>query len=456
MPNDKTRSKPSGLPIIHPFAAGIDIGSRFHVVAVSPDLCDEPVQTFQAFTSDLQRMAAWLVATGTKTVVMESTGVYWVAAYEVLESHGLEVVLANAREARAVPGRKSDVNDAQWLQRLHACGLLRASFRPGRDIAELRAYLRVRERHTDYAAAHIQHMQKALTFMNIQLHHVVATITGVTGMRIIRAIVAGERDPDKLAAMRDVRCKESTETIRSALVGNYQPEHLFALKQALALYDFYQDRIDECDAEIERTVAALNAQRQVPDAPLPKAKHRNKLPSDPNFDVRSAMYQLAGTDLTQIHGIGPFLALRLISECGTDLSRWRTAKHFTSWLALSPGCKISGGKVLSSHTRKTSNRLTVALRLAAVSVGRSNTALGAFYRRLAARIGNAKAVTATARKIAVLFYNAMRFGMNYSDPGADHYEQAYRARVIKQLHRRAAQFGFALQPQNTPDSAGVS
>lgn len=456
MSKDRTRSKPSGLPIIHPYAAGIDIGSRFHVAAVSPDLCDEPVQTFQAFTSDLQRMAAWLVATGTKTVVMESTGVYWVAAYEVLEAHGLEVVLANAREARAVPGRKSDVNDAQWLQRLHACGLLRASFRPGRDIAELRAYLRVRERHTDYAAAHIQHMQKALTFMNIQLHHVIATITGVTGMRIIRAIVAGERDPDKLAAMRDVRCKESSETIRNALVGNYQPEHLFALKQALALYDSYQERIDECDAQIERTVAALNVERPIPEAPLPKAKHRNKLPSDPNFDVRTAMYQLAGTDLTQIHGIGPFLALRLIAECGTDLSRWRTAKHFASWLALSPGCKISGGKVLSSHTRKTSNRLTVALRLAAVSVGKSNTALGAFYRRLAARIGNAKAVTATARKIAVLFYNAMRYGMDYRDPGADHYEQEYRARVIKQLHRRAAQFGFALQPQNTPDSMGVS
>ena len=450
MSKSRSTSKPAGLPIIHPFAAGIDIGSRFHVAAVSPDLCDEPVQTFQAFTSDLERMAEWLVATGTKTVVMESTGVYWVAAFEVLESRGLEVILANAREARAVPGRKSDVNDAQWLQRLHACGLLRASFRPGRDIAELRAYLRARERHTDYAAAHIQHMQKALTFMNLQLHHVIATITGVTGMRIIRAIVAGERDPDKLAAMRDVRCKESIETIRAALVGNYQPEHVFALKQALAIYDFYQQCIDECDAEIERTVAQLNVDRPAPEEPLPKAKHRNKMPSDPNFDVRSAMYQLAGTDLTQIHGIGPFLALRLIGECGTDLSRWRTVKHFTSWLTLSPGCKISGGKVLSSRTRKTSSRITVALRLAAVTVGRSNTALGAFYRRLAGRIGNAKAVTATARKIAVLFYNAMRYGMDYRDPGADHYEQQYRDRVIKQLHRRAAQFGYALQPQEVP------
>lgn len=448
MLRDQTRSKPAGLPIIHPFAAGIDIGSRFHVVAVSPDLCDEPVQTFQALTSDFQRMADWLVATGTKTVAMESTGVYWVAAYEVLASRGLDVIVANAREARAVPGRKSDVNDAQWLQRLHACGLLRASFRPGPDIAALRAYLRLRERHTDYAAAHIQHMQKALTFMNIQLHHVVSTITGVTGMKIIRAIVAGERNPDTLADMRDVRCKESLATIRNALVGNYQPEHVFALKQALALYDFYQQCINDCDAEIERTVVLLNVERPIPTTPLPKAKHRTKQPGEPSFDVRTAMYQLAGTDLTQIHGIGPFLALRLIAECGTDLSRWRTAKHFTSWLTLSPGCKISGGKVLSAHTRKTSSRVTVALRLAAVTVGRSNTALGAFYRCLAGRIGNAKAVTATARKIAVLFYNAMRYGMDYRDPGADHYEQQYRDRVIKQLHRRAAQFGFTLQPQD--------
>ena len=442
-------TKPTGLPIINPFAAGIDIGSRFHVVAVSPNLCKEPVQTFQAFTNDLQRMADWLIAMGTKTVVMESTGVYWVAAFEVLESRGLDVILANAREARAVPGRKSDVNDAQWLQRLHACGLLRASFRPGRDIAELRTYLRARERHTDYAAAHIQHMQKALTFMNIQLQHVISNITGVTGMRIIRAIVTGERDPDKLAALRDVRCRESIATVRNALVGNYQPEHIFTLKQALALYDFYQQKIDECDAEIERTVARLNLDRPIPEAPLPKAKHRTKQVSDPNFDVRTAMYQLAGIDLTQIHGIGPFLALRLVAECGTDLSRWRTAKHFTSWLTLSPGCKISGGKVLSAHTRKTSSRLTVALRLAAVTVGRSNTALGAFYRRLAGRIGNAKAVTATARKIAVLFYNAMRYGQDYRDPGADLYEQQYRDRVIKQLHRRAAQFGLILQPQNS-------
>lgn len=437
--------KPTGLPIIHECAAGIDIGARFHVAAVAPELCGDPVQTFQAFTADIERMADWLVSVGVKTVAMESTGVYWVPVYEVLENRGIEVIVANAREARAVPGRKSDVNDAQWLQRLHACGLLRASFRPGRDIAALRAYLRLRERHLEYGAAHIQHMQKALTFMNLQLHHVVSNVTGVTGLKIIRAIVNGERDPGVVARMRDVRCKASQETVRAALVGNYQPEHVFALRQALALYDFYQARVGECDAEIERVLAVLNADREAPASPLPEPRHRTKQPNEVNFDTRPLLYQLTGVDLTQIHGIGPYLALRLIGECGTDLSRWPTAKHFTSWLTLAPGCKISGGKVLSAHTRKSTNRVSAHLRLAAVSVGRTNTALGAFYRRLAARIGKAKAVTATARKIAVLFYNAMRFGTDYQDPGADHYESRYRERVVRQLHRRAAQFGFTLQ-----------
>lgn len=442
----RPRNNSDGMPILNNKAAAIDIGSRFHVVAVPPDWCDEPVQTFPAFTADLERLADWLVSLGIRTVAMESTGVYWIPVYEILEDRGMEVVVANARESRRVPGRKSDVNDAQWLQRLHACGLLRASFRPGRTIAALRSYLRLRERHLDYAAAHIQHLQKALTFMNLQRHHVVTDITGATGMRIIRAIVGGERDPCVLATMRDRHCKSSIQTIRAALVGNYQPEHVFALQQALALYDFYQERVRECDARIECSLATLTADATAPQTPLGKPRHRTRQPNALNFDVRAALYPLAGTDLTQIHGIGPYLALRLIAECGTDLSRWPTAKHFTSWLTLAPGCKVSGGKVLSSHTRKTTNRVAAHLRLAAVTVGRTNTALGAFYRRLAARIGKAKAVTATARKIAVLFYNAMRFGMNYADPGADHYEQQYRERVIKQLHRRAAEFGFSLQP----------
>ena len=278
--NRRKRAKVSGLPIVHERAAGIDIGSRFHVVAVSPELCDEPVQTFQAFTSDLIRMADWLIALGIKTVAMESTGVYWVAAFEVLESNGVDVILANAREARTVPGRKSDVNDAQWPQRLHACGLLRASFRPGREIAALRVYLRARERHLDYSAAHIQHMQKALTFMNLQLHHVISDITSATGMKIVRAIVAGECDPAVLAALRDTRCKASEQIICAALSGNYQPEHLFALAQALSLHDFHQRCIAECDAQIETAVAALNATRLILDL-------YRKLSTAPNSPMRS-------------------------------------------------------------------------------------------------------------------------------------------------------------------------
>lgn len=443
---NKLNSRRNGLPVINDRAAGIDIGSRFHVVAVPADLDEQPVRTFKAFTADLECMARWLSDTGITTVAMESTGVYWIPVYEVLESHGLQVILANARDARAVPGRKTDVNDAQWIQRLHACGLLRASFHPDREIAALRSYLRLRERHLDYAAAHIQHMQKALTHMNIQLHHVVADITGATGMNIIRAIVDGERSPVVLATMRDVRCKSDIATIQNSLVGNYQPEHVFALTQALAMYDAYQAQLELCDQQIAHTLLRLAQQKAPPCAPLPKPRHRTRQPNALNFDVRAMLYQLTGVDLTQIHGIGPYLALRLVAECGTDLSRWPTAHHFTSWLTLAPGCRVSGGKVLSAHTRKTKNRVTAHLRLAAVTVGRTHTALGAFYRRLSARIGKAKAVTATARKIAILFYNAMRFGMDYKDPGADHYEQKYRERVVKGLYRRAAEFGFTLQP----------
>lgn len=445
----------SGLPIVQSCAAGIDIGSRFHVVAVPPEMSNEPVQTFEAFTSELHRLADWLVEIGIQTVAMESTGVYWVPLFEILENRGLQVVLVNAREVRAVPGRKTDVNDAQWLQRLHACGLLHASFRPTREIAALRTYLRLRERHLDYAAAHIQHMQQSLTYMNLHLQHVVSDITGATGMKIIRAIVAGEHDPAQLAQLRDVRCHSSLEVIEASLSGNYQPEHLFSLTQSLALYDVYQARVVECDAEIERSLSHLNQEKPHPTVPLPKPRGQTRQPNALNFDVRTALYQLTGTDLTQIHGIGPYLALRLISECGTDLSRWPTAKHFTSWLRLAPGNKKSGGKILSAHTGKTTNRVTVALRLAAVTVGRTQTALGAFYRRLAARIGKAKAVTATARKIAVLFYQTVRYGMAYTDPGVQQYEQAYRRRVLKNLQRRAEELGFTLQPTTTL-SEGVS
>ena len=369
----RTKGKKRKWSVVHPRAAGIDIGSRFHVVAVSEDLDAKPVRTFSTFTNDLHRLAEWLKGLGIATVAMESTGVYWIPAFEILQARGVEVVLVNARNAKTVPGRKTDVNDAQWLQQLHQYGLLRGSFHPSRGVAALRAYLRHRERLLDYAAAHVQHMHKALTQMNVQLHHVVSDVTGATGLRIIRAIVSGNTDPEELARFRDVRCKASPETIREAL------------------------------------------------------------------------FALLGVDLTQIHGLGPYVALKLVSECGTDMTKWPSAKHFTSWLCLAPGNKISGGKVLSSRTRRSSNRAASLLRLAATAVGRTDTALGAFYRRLSARVGKAKAITATARKLAVLFYNAMRYGMEYADPGASYYEERYRQRVVANLRRRAKSMGFVLQ-----------
>jgi transposase len=451
----KRRGKSSGrLSTINEHAAGLDVGSTFHVVAVRRDQDDEPVRTFRSFTGDLHAMADWLKSVGITTVAMESTGVYWVPVFEILEGHGMEVLLVNARDVKNVPGRKTDVNDAQWLQQLHQHGLLRGSFRPREAVACLRAYLRHRQGVVEYAASHVQHMQKALMQMNVQLHHVVSDITGVTGLQIIRAIVAGEHAPEELAKHRDVRCAASEETIRQALTGNYRPEHVFALKQALELWDFYQAKISECDVEIEAALRSLNEKRPTPEKPLP-ARRQQKLRHEPNFDIRAALYTMLGADLSQIHGFGPYTVLRLVAECGDDMKKWPTEKHFTSWLSLAPGNKISGGRVLSANTRRSSNRTAALLRLVAVTVGKTQTALGAFYRRLGARVGKAKAVTATARKLAVLFYRALRFGLAYADPGAEYYEERYKRRVIDNLKRRARKLGFTLV-QNAVPAEGVS
>jgi transposase len=439
------------LTMVHEGAAGLDVGATFHVVAVPADRDAEPVRTFQSFTADLHALAEWLRAVGIRTIAMESTGVYWIPVYEILEQRGFEVLLVNARDTRNVPGRKTDVNDAQWLQQLHQHGLLRGSFRPRDALARLRAYLRHRERLLEYGASHIQHMQKALMQMNVQLHHVVTDITGVTGMQILRAIVAGNHDPAALAALRDRRCKASQATLTAALTGNYREEHLFALRQSLELYDFHRTQIDACDAQIEAALDQLNLDRPAPAQPLPSMRHQGG-PNEPRFDVRSALYTLLGADLSQVHGFGPYTVLRLIAECGDDMTKWPTAKHFTSWLCLAPGNKISGGRVLSSKTRRSANRASTLLRIAAVNVGRTHTALGAFYRRLASRIGKAKAVTATARKLAVLFYNSLRFGLRYVDPGQASYEERYRTRVLANLTRRAKQLGYALVkiPESEP------
>ncbi len=434
------------MPRVHPKAAAIDIGAKIHVAAVGPDRDSEPVRTFNTFTDDLHRLADWFSRCGIRTVVMESTGVYWIPIFEILEQRGFEVMVVNARDAKHVPGRKTDVSDAQWLQRLHEYGLLRASFRPQAEMAGLRSYLRQRERLLEYGAAHIQHMQKALTQMNMQLHHVVSDITGVTGLLIIRAIVAGERDAAVLASYRDRRCHSSVETVRQALVGNIRDEHIFALTQALELYDVYQAKVVACDRQIEAILKRLKNSVPPPASRLPANRQKGRAPNAPAFDARAALHAILGVDLTQIHGLGPYLALKLVGECGTNLAAWPSAKHFTSWLGLAPHNKISGGKVLSSKTRRTSNRASALLRLAAATVGRSDTALGAFYRRLSARVGKAKAVTATARKIAVLFYNTLRHGMSYADPGAAYYEERYKQRVLNNLQRRAKSLGFVLEP----------
>jgi len=293
-------------------------------------------------------------------------------------------------------------------------------------------------------------MQKALLQMNLQLQHVVADITGATGMAIIRAIVAGERDAEVLASLRDPRCRASTATIRQALLGNIREEHLFALSQAVALYDVYQAKVAECDTRIKVVLTRLQ-QATVPLTREPAAARCPKKQSnEPAFDVRAALHGVVGCDLTRIHGLGPYLTLKLVAECGTNLSVWPTAKHFTSWLCLAPSNKISGGKVLSSRTRRSGSRVAALLRLAAVAVGRTETALGAFHRRLSARVGKAKAVTATARKIAVLFYNALRHGLSYTDPGASYYEERYRQRVLANIERRAKALGYVLQHAPTP------
>jgi transposase len=443
-------TSPSLLERINPNAAGIDCGSAEHYVAVPPDRDPTPVRAFKAFTDDLQRLADWLVSCGVTTVAMEATGVYWVPLYEILEARGLEVVLVNARHVKNVPGRKSDVSDCEWLRELHSVGLLRGSFRPAAAIASLRAYLRHRETLVQSAAIHIQRMQKALVQMNLQLHLVVSDITGVTGLKILHDIVAGKIDPQQLAQHRDYRCRASEEEIAAALTGNYRPEHLFVLKQNLELFQVYQRQIAGCDAVIETQLHRLAADCATPAAPLPRARTKRKpRDNEPRFEIRSTLHRLTGADLSQIDGITPHSALRLVSEIGTDMTRWPSEHHFTSWLTLAPKNKISGGRLLSSRTQPSANRAAAILRLAAMSVGRTQTALGAFYRRLAYRIGKAKAITATARKLAILVYRTLTGNLVYRDPGADTYDAHQRTRALRHLRQRAESLGFSLVNRQT-------
>jgi transposase len=445
------RVSPTVLDRINPHVAGIDCGSAEHFVAVPSDRAPTPVRSFKTFTTDLLCLADWLTACGVTSVAMEATGVYWIPIYEILEARGFDVLLVNARHLKNVPGRKSDVSDCEWIRELHSVGLLRGSFRPPDGLIALRAYLRHRQTVIESAGTYTLRMQKALVQMNLQLALVVSDITGVTGFRILRDIVAGHRDPAQLAQHRDPRCRASKTEIIAALTGNYRPEHLFVLQQNLELFDACQAQLAACDRAIEAQVQALTTSRPAPATPLPDARVTTK-PRDnaPRFEIRARLHQLTGgVDLTQIDGIAPYTALKLVSEIGTDMSRWATEHHFTSWLTLAPKNKISGGRLLASRTQPSANRAAAMLRMTVMSLSRSQTALGAFYRRLAARIGKPQAVTATARKLAILVYRALKGELVYRDPGADAYDLQQRARVLRRLRHRAATLGFELVNRET-------
>lgn len=428
-------------------AAGLDIGATEIWGCVPTDRDEQSVRAFGTSTADLHALATWLEQCAIETVAMESTGVYWIPVYEILEARGFTVCLVNARRLKNVPGRKTDVLDCQWIQQLHTYGLLQASFRPEEELCALRSYIRHRNNLIRYRSAHIQHMQKALHLMNVQLTNVISDVTGVTGMQIIRAIVAGERDPVTLAQFRHARCKSSEDEIAKALEGNYRPEHVFALQQALELYDFYTQQIAACDVEIERQYGTFEPQVDIETQPLPPAKGPSRRQGNaPTFDLRTRLYETCGVDLTRVDGIDTLLAQDIISEIGVDMSPWRTEKHFASWLRLCPYNDISGGKVLKSKTGKTNSRAARAFRLAAQAVSRSDSALGAFYRRMRAKHGAPKAITATAHKIARIVYHMLKYKEEYVDPGQDHYEQQYRERAIRNLKRKAQKLGLAVVP----------
>ena len=443
------KDMPNHFQHLNPHAAGIDVGSRSHFAAVPEDADEKPVREFSCFTKDLHHLADWLHACGVKTVAMESTGIYWIPVFEILEHRGFEVKLVNAHHVKNVPGRKTDVLDCQWLQRLHSYGLLEGAFRPPDQVCVLRSYIRQRMNLVRYASSHIQHMQKALNQMNLLLHNVVSDINGVTGMRIIKAILAGERDPKVLAGFRDPRCKNTVETIARSLEGHYKPEHLFSLKQAVELYEFYQAKIADCDRQIEKQLGVFDDHsggEQIP----PSRKQGKAAGNGPGFDVHKDLYRMTGVDLTRIDGIDVYTALKVISEVGTDMSRWKSSKQFASWMGLCPGNKVSGGKKLSGKTKPVANRAALALRLAANSLYRSKSALGAYLRRQKARLGAPKAITATAHKLARLIYSMLKHGTQYVDAGQEYYEQRYRTRVVENLKKRALEFGFELVKTSFP------
>ena len=440
---------PEELSRVNLNTAGIDVGASSHFVAVPSDRAQPQVREFAAYTADLYRVADWLTECEVESVVMESTGVYWIPLFGVLEDRGFVVMLVDPRRIKNVPGRKTDVLDCQWLQQLHTYGLLSPAFRPEGEVRRLRSYLRQRGMLVRYASHHIQHIQKALSQMNVKLQHVISDVTGKTGLAIIDDIVRGERDPNKLAQHRDPRIRADQETIARSLQGHWREEHIFELAQAVELYRVYQEKIAECDGKIQ---AALEQFEPVAEgAPPEKTGRIKKQKNTPAFDVRIHLYRITGVDLTRIDGVDAYTALKVISEIGTDMSKWPSAGHFASWLGLSPANRVTGGRVMSSRTKRNASRAAAALRLAAGALHHSDSALGAFYRRKRAQIGSPKAITAAAHKLARIIYSMLRHGQNYVDKGADYYENQYRQRALRSAQRRAAQLGYDLVPSSSPN-----
>lgn len=442
----------NSLPVLFPDTAGIDIGSKSHFVAVPSERDRNPVREFSTFTANLHQMIQWLKDCNIKTIIMESTGVYWIPTFELLESNDFEVKLVNARHVKNVSAHKTDVLDCQWLQQLGTFGLVKGAFRPADVILPLRAYLRQRDMLIKSAATHVLHMQKALTQMNLHLHNVISDITGATGIAIIRNIVSGVTDPKVLASLRDGRCRNPEEIIEASLVGNYRTEHLFCLKQALELYDYYTQKIAECDCQIENHAKKLETNC---DPEKLNLLRKNILPKKPRkqkkheyaFDVTSELIRIAGIDLTKIPSIGASTALTIISEIGLDMSRWRNAKAFASWLGLCPGNKVSGGKRLSGKTKPCANRAAIALRMAANTLYSSECAYGAFLRRMKARLGSPKAITALAHKLAKLIYMMLKYGHEYVEKGVEFYEEMYKKRRENSLKKKATEMGYDLVPK---------
>ena len=440
----KKRSKRinENMEIEHPNAAGIDIGSREIWVSVDEKRDDNSVRSFTTLTTGLHELADWLEHCSVDTVAMEATGVYWVPLYEVLQERGIDVNLVNAHHVKCVPGRKSDVLDCQWLRKLHRFGLLRSSFRPSAEIVTLRAYLRQRDVLVRLAADDLRRMQKALTLMNLQFHNVLSELSGKTGMAILRAIVAGERDPAVLAKHRHPGCRASREQFEASLTGNYQPEHLFALRQALSLYDTHKELVAQCDQAVSQCLDSINASIDVQREPMPNRKRQRSKRA--TIDFSEQLYQLVGVDLTAVPGLADYNATCLISEIGTDMSHWRNAKAFASWLRTCPRADITGGKPKSRRTLPSTNRAAQILRMAALNAGRTNTAIGAFYRRIAIKRCTAVAVVATANRLARMIYTLIKNQTTFVEPGAADYDARQRKRALRNLQRRAKSLGVTV------------